>query len=139
MTRLCSFRNFVLLEYKTDDEVTSVFNRLGKLKSKNHDLYHDDQKVGEYYTAIDFSEKYIKLSMITIYKEFRGNGYADMFMNQLVDAADELQMRIALTPSNDFGASKSRLTSWYRRYDFVPNSGRNKDFTVRETMIRKPK
>jgi len=45
-------------------------------------------------------------------------------------------MRLALTPTKAFGASKGRLEKWYRRHGFVPNKGRNKDFSTKESMIR---
>ncbi len=60
-------------------------------------------------------------------------------MQSLIREADAEGAIVALTPSTDFGASsKSRLAKFYRRFGFVPNKGRNKDFAVREAMIRYP-
>lgn len=44
-----------------------------------------------------------------------------------------------LTPSKDFGGtSVKRLTDFYKRFGFVENKGKNKDFTIRDTMYRVP-
>jgi hypothetical protein len=61
-------------------------------------------------------------------------------MKDLTDHADLHQKRIALTPSTDFGGSSvDRLRKFYQGHDFVDNRGRNKDFTLSESMYRDPK
>ena len=45
---------------------------------------------------------------------------------------------IGTTPSSDFGSSKTRLTKFYKRFGFVNNKGRNKNFAFKDTMIRNP-
>ena len=79
------------------------------------------------------------LSNIEIPKHLRNEGVGSEFMSWLTAEADAAGVTLALSPSTDFGASsKSRLVRFYRRFGFVPNKGRNRDFTVSETMYRRP-
>lgn len=81
----------------------------------------------------------IFLNRIVVPKLERNAGIGTKAMQALISYADQTNKRIALTPSSDFGGSKSRLENFYKGFGFVPNHGRYKDFTVRETMIRNPK
>ena len=67
-----------------------------------------------------------------------GQGNATAFMNDLVAAANENGKTIALSPSGDFGGNTKRLVDFYKRFGFVQNTGRNKDFSISETMYREP-
>lgn len=81
----------------------------------------------------------ITLSQIVVPKTERGAGKGSAAVQALVDYADQTGQRIVLTPSTDFGASsKKRLVKFYKRFGFVENKGRNKDFTTMESMIRVP-
>ena len=53
--------------------------------------------------------------------------------------ADTKGKPIGLTPSADFGGNKARLTKFYKRFGFVPNKGKNKDYTISESMVRPAK
>lgn len=82
----------------------------------------------------------ITLSSIKVSKDQRNSGAGTMFMTQLCRYADQTKQKIVLTPSTDYGASSvSRLKEFYKRFGFVENKGKNKDFTVSETMYREPK
>lgn len=85
----------------------------------------------------DYKAGHTVLSNINVPKEFRGNGYASGFMDDLTKLADRDKTTLALSPSSDFGSSKSRLIDFYKKYGFVPNKGKNIDFTISESMIRK--
>lgn len=76
------------------------------------------------------------LSKIEVPKCDRNTGQGTVIMEEIVAAADSQGIDIALSPSDAFGSSKARLEKFYRRFGFVPNKGRNKDFTTREAMIR---
>lgn len=78
------------------------------------------------------------LDKLVVPKEKRGSGAGTEFMQALVKAADDDGARLGLTPSGDFGGSKARLVEFYRRFGFVPNKGRNKDFELMTGMIRPP-
>ena len=79
------------------------------------------------------------LDKVVVPASQRGNGRGTSFMESLVSAADADGARVGLTPSTDFGGSKARLIDFYRRFGFVPNKGRNKDFELMASMVRQPK
>jgi hypothetical protein len=82
----------------------------------------------------------LELSKIVIPKDARSEGAGTKFMQELTNLADQQQVRIVLSPSIDFGASSvARLVNFYKKFGFVQNTGRNKDFTVSYSMYREPK
>lgn len=72
-------------------------------------------------------------------KENRNKGLGSKVMKTITNYADAHNHRVALTPLSNFGGSKSRLITFYKRHDFIENKGKNKDFSIRETMYREPK
>ena len=76
----------------------------------------------------------IILSKIVIPKKERSHGTGTKIMDEICDFADKNNLRVALTPSSDFGGSKTRLNSFYRRFEFKPYKG----FEFREAMVRLP-
>jgi len=78
------------------------------------------------------------LSSIVVPKELRSTGIGTKTMQDIIDRMDREGAIIALTPDTAFGGSKGRLIKFYKRFGFVPNKGRNKDYRFRETMIRYP-
>lgn len=89
--------------------------------------------------SIGENENNIILDKIIIPDEMRGNGKGTEFMQSLLSDADSKGKVVGLTPSSDFGGNKKRLTEFYGRFGFIPNKGKNKDFTISESMIRQPK
>lgn len=88
-------------------------------------------------SSISESRGTITLSQIVVPENQRGGGKGTDAIQSLVEYADATGQRIVLSPSTDFGAtSKKRLIDFYKRFGFVENKGRNKDFTTRESMIR---
>ena len=84
------------------------------------------------------AEKGYTLSKIEVSGDDRNAGQGTKAMQDIVDRMDAEGAIIALTPDDAFGGNKNRLIKFYRRFGFVPNKGRNKDFRFRETMIRYP-
>lgn len=78
------------------------------------------------------------LSRVVVPKESRNSGRGTEFMNELTKAADVDGSVVQLTPSSDFGGNKARLINFYKRFGFVENKGRNKDFEFFESMYRRP-
>jgi GNAT superfamily N-acetyltransferase len=105
----------------------------GKVADNLNAKYGD--KVDAY--LIESGDK-IELSKVVVPKGERGQGVGTQFMDDLVAAADAQGKTVTLTPSSDFGGNKARLEQFYRRFGFVPNKGRNKDFAISEAMYRPP-
>lgn len=68
----------------------------------------------------------------------RSSGTGAAIMEVLLGIADANHLRVTLTPSGDYGGSVTRLRAFYKRFGFVENSGRNKDFETKQTMLRDP-
>lgn len=78
----------------------------------------------------------ITLSRIVLPKEGRGQGTGTAIMQRITAWADQNGKTIGLTPSGDFGGSKSRLPGFYKRFGFIENKGKNRDFEISEAMYR---
>jgi len=85
----------------------------------------------------------ITLGMIEVPKADRKQGVGSSVMNELINYADQNGKRIFLTPGlpddRHGTTSKGRLIKFYKRFGFVENKGRNKDFTLSPGMYRDPK
>ena len=79
------------------------------------------------------------VSMESIVMPQRGTGQGTALMGELISWANRQGVILSLHPSSDFGGSVARLRKFYRRFGFVPNKGRNKDFRTRDAMIRYPR
>ena len=90
--------------------------------------------------TVDFSEGHGKaeLSRIVVPEAQRGSGTGTKAMKHLTDWADANGKTVTLSPSSDFGGNKARLVEFYKRFGFVENKGRNKDFSISDTMFREP-
>ena len=83
------------------------------------------------------SKKGLELSKIVVPEKSKGVGTS--IMNDLADYADQTGQTVSLSPSTDFGGtSKKRLSEFYKRFGFVQNKGKNKDFTISNSMYRSP-
>jgi len=81
----------------------------------------------------------VTVENITLPEQRRELGAGSKIMNMITSWADAAGKTLALTPTSDFGGSKSRLVKFYKRFGFVENKGKNKNFEVSESMIREPK
>lgn len=79
------------------------------------------------------------LSKIAVPEGMRGQGLGTKAMQDMVKMADTEGKTITLSPSTEYGAtSVSRLKDFYKRFGFVENKGRNKDYSISESMYRRP-
>lgn len=107
-----------------DDVVKAIENKGIKL-----DLYQSSNKPNK-----------MTLSRIEVPSEMRGQGAGSDAMNQIVDYATQNGKTVTLSPSTSFGGSSvNRLKDFYKRFGFVENKGRNKDFEISESMYFQPK
>lgn len=85
----------------------------------------------------------LHLQHLEVPKEKRKQGIGSAIMQEIEKFADERGYRVVLKTAvkdSDFGTTSSgRLKKFYKRFDFVENKNRNKDFSISENMYRKPK
>ena len=85
------------------------------------------------------SLRVIELSGFIVPKSMRNQGVGSQVMEEVTSFADQNSLKIVLYPSSDLGgSSKSRLIKFYKRFGFVENKGRNKNYRIMETMYRNP-
>ena len=88
--------------------------------------------------SLSHNKNGITVSKLVVDKDKRNTGIGTSAMKAITSHADKYGKRIALTPSSDFGGSKTRLVPFYKRHGFVENKGRNKDYSISDTMYREP-
>jgi GNAT superfamily N-acetyltransferase len=139
-----------ILEYipKYKAELSSKLNNnIGEKESKIiHDQiewYNLQEEYAKRHISIDphiYNQGYIRPNLIYIPKEQRDKGVGSELMNRMIQLADKQKRRMCVSPDKNFGASSvNRLKSFYKRFGFVENSGRHKDFSISETMYRDPR
>lgn len=95
----------------------------------------------KFFFVYEYSDS-IKLDMLEVPKTERKEGIGTAVMNELIQYADFNHKRIILTPGlrddRHGTTSRTRLIKFYKRFGFVENKGRNKDFTISQGMYRNP-
>lgn len=85
----------------------------------------------------------ISLYSIIINKEDQGNGLGSQVLEDIINYADRAGKRIILSvgqPNDKHGTtSRGRLVKFYKRFGFIENKGRNKDFSITAGMYREPR
>ena len=89
----------------------------------------------EKFNVYEFSNK-ISIDLIVI--KDKNSGVGTKIMKEIVQYADNKNLTCVLSPSNEFGGNKKRLIEFYKRFGFVENKGKNKEFGIFETMYRLP-
>lgn len=83
------------------------------------------------------------IGMIEVAKDQRKKGIGSAAMQDVSRFADDSGLRVTLTPGlpddRHGTTSRGRLVDFYKRFGFVENKGRKKDFTISEGMYREPK
>ncbi|MCZ4085460.1 GNAT family N-acetyltransferase [Streptomyces antarcticus] len=80
----------------------------------------------------------LALDLLVVTRSQRNKGVGTAIMRALASEADRHDVQIALTPVADFGGSVTRLRTFYRRFGFISNQGRGKDYSTKHTMLRRP-
>jgi hypothetical protein len=121
---------------------SSTHNLAKSLEDELNKKYPSDDKKGfviELWPA-SYRKDFAELVVLYIPKEHRNKGIGSEIMNWITKYADENHMIVGATPSTDFGAtSVNRIRTFNKRFGFVRNTGRNVDYTISNTMYRKPK
>lgn len=118
--------NLTKEEYDVEQFSKLVENLMNEIESR-----YSSVDLFIYYSKLSHT---IILSKIIIDKKDRSKGIGTKVINEICDFADKQNLRIALTPSSDFGGSKSRLIQFYKSFGFKNYKG----YEFRERMIRLP-
>lgn len=129
-----SGKDTVSVEYVPYERVAILWKQEREQDIKYGKQFNEEVEVSLHGDA----EKGYTLSKIEVSGDERNAGQGTKAMQDIVDRMDREGAIIALTPDDAFGGNKNRLIKFYKRFGFVPNKGRNKDFRFRETMIRYP-
>lgn len=100
------------------------------------EILHNGKEIGGMWLTLRGNIQSIE--KIEINPEYRNKGYARVAMQEIIINADANDITLALTPSSDFGAKKTKLIDFYKSLGFVPNTGRNKNYETKHGMIRYP-
>lgn len=80
------------------------------------------------------------LYSIIVPRDRRNQGLGSKAMQKLVDFADQNDMMITLDAGekdeHHGTSSQNRLFRFYKRFGFVRNRGRNKEYTIGDNMLR---
>ena len=71
-------------------------------------------------------------------KTERRRGLGGALMSELIQLCDKYRLLCTLTPANT-ETPMTVLLAFYKKFGFIPNKGRNKDFRFMDSMIRYPK
>jgi GNAT superfamily N-acetyltransferase len=136
--QLASKLGWKLEQSTTRDNNTAFFRLVNPKPIPREQEYWDALDEGVEVSLHGDAKKGYVLSKIEVSSDERDAGQGTKAMQDIVDRMDREGAIIALTPDDAFGGNKNRLIKFYKRFGFVPNKGRNKDFRFRETMIRYP-
>ena len=107
------------------------------LTKRVQELMYDLEKNYEVDLWLHYSKisNVIIIGKIVVSKENRGKGIGTKVMEEITDFADNENLRIALTPTKDFGGILTKLNKFYSGFGFVKYKG----YEFRETLVRLPK
>lgn len=97
------------------------------------------EKYKDFFKTINIYEYSNKISIDLIITKEKNSGYGTKLMQDICDYSDKNKKIIILSPSDEFGGNKKRLIEFYKRFGFVENKGKNKDFEIFESMYRLPR
>lgn len=101
------------------------------------------EKYGLTHLRLEMKGSDLLLDMIVVPKDKRKVGVGSKVLEEITHYADTNNLRLLLTTAvkDDYHGTTSseRLKKFYKKFGFVENKGRNKDFTTRHNMIRVPK
>lgn len=130
------------LDNVTQDKQVLDKNSMKSLETKIKTIFPQLETFNVALHRTSSGEPRLEIVSIRMPKEYRGNGTGTKIMNIIVQHADNNGWKLSLTPDADYGGQKAtkreqkRLENWYKTFGFCPNSGRNRDYEISETMIR---
>ena len=160
--KLASQLGWKLEQSTTADRSTAFFRLVNPKPVPREQEYWDaldESKINENVSALqaELEQKYnlkslfladmgkrnaIELHSIIVNKEEQGSGTGSKVMQEIIAYADDNGKIVVLDPGlldKQHGTtSQSRLRKFYKRFGFIDNKGRNKNYEFRNLMIRYP-
>lgn len=93
----------------------------------------------QFYVSAPKNGQRLVLDKVVVPPDKRNQGVGSAFMQELTRLADEAGVPVALTPSDHFGGTVGKLREFYKRFGFAPNTGRSRDLSISDAMVRQPK
>lgn len=87
---------------------------------------------------ISGNDRGLTLNKLIVDADKRNQGIGSNFLKDLTQYADEESLPMQLTAAGDFGGKKARQVSLYKKYGFLENKGKNRDYSISENMYRTP-
>lgn len=111
-------------------ESQNVLNTIDRNYGKKHPGVNVD-------ASYDKKTNSIRVNQLFVPPASQGKGIGTRVMRGLGKYADKNNMKVSLNQDPDKG-KKAKLQKFYRGHGFVPNRGKNKDFSTKDSYIRKP-
>jgi predicted GNAT family N-acyltransferase len=122
--------NQIIMHESAESDIKTLVKQLEMQYTPKSLLVHEDR------------HGHIVISSIIVNNDARKSGVGTAIMTALCNYADTNNKKITLTPatrdSHQGTTSTARLIKFYRRFGFVENKGRRKDFTISDYMYRDP-
>lgn len=135
----------------TNDEIAAALDAAdgqtlnqGALTNADVEAFAADikEKLGLETLSMFLSNGDIRLNLLVVPKDAQRNGAGTKAMEAITAFADQNGKRITLSPAlkddRKGTTSRARLVKFYKRFGFVENKGRNKDFSIIDGMYREP-
>jgi len=135
------FIHMIKLKKLLEVSIPDIENKVATLERTLQSLYPEIDRVGVYY---DHNNNSLFISDLYIKQEYRGKGIGSKIMSSITQFADNLKLPIVLIPeSDDDSVSAKQLIDFYKKFGFVVNKGKQKDYSFSDpfalTMYRLPK
>ncbi|MEO6304817.1 MAG: hypothetical protein ABIP51_16775 [Bacteroidia bacterium] len=129
---MSNFVNKILKEYKSVElpDLTQFVSNINSIRNKYIEMG----------CKLDISfivESSISIDMIRVPNKKQGIGTE--IMTAITNECDKYNVICTLSPVSDYGTPKTPLINFYKKFGFVFNQGKNKDYRFMYKMIRYPK
>ena len=96
-----------------------------KVDFNSGDIFNDNQKIGKVFLYDE--NKYLVLSKIEIDTQYRGTGFGQQAMEQIVNHANQENKTLTLTPDDTWGSNKNKLIDVIFWVDLFAETERNEE------------